>query len=54
MSRPTQDTTLPLKQGSFALSSEISSFTTLEKNKQHKIKTFIKKIKKTLHLHQLP
>lgn len=31
MSQHTQDTTLPLKQGSFALSSEISSFTTLEK-----------------------
>lgn len=26
---PTHDTTRPLKQGSFALSSDISSFTTL-------------------------
>lgn len=34
----TQDTTLPLKQGSFALSSEISSFTTLENKKNNQRK----------------
>lgn len=37
MSQHTQDTTLPLKQGSFALSSEISSFTTLEKKQTQTI-----------------
>lgn len=34
----TQDTTLPLKQGSLALSSEISSFTTLKKKDRRKVK----------------
>lgn len=34
----TQETTLPLKQGSLALSSEISSLTTLERGRQKAVR----------------